>query len=190
LRVYHDWEFLEDGVTNTVKPISVGMVTEDGDELYYEFVDAPWNDILKHSWLPHNVLPALHKGWNTAIVTGEGNRVMASTLYIRTKVHDFLAKASIKGPLSLWGWYSSYDHVCLGQLFGSMVDLPSIVPMWTNDIRQEAHRLGEVRIPDMRRGSEKPHNALDDARAEARMHQWLMAYENGLNAEIRYNNTF
>lgn len=172
MRVYHDWEFLETG--NSVYPISVGMVTDDGDAMYYEFINAPWTEIYKHEWLKANVIPALLPGHNTAIVTGEGNGVVKSTLSIRLKVYDFLKQAYDRdnGKLELWGWYSAYDHVCLGQLFGAMVNLSDFVPMYTNDMKQEADRLG-VRIPDMRRPNETVHNALDDARAEKRMGDWL-----------------
>lgn len=184
MKIWHDWEFLEEG--NSIYPISVGMVREDGAELYYEFLQAPWESIYKHSWLKDNVLPVLHKGWNTAIVTGEGNSVMASTLYIRGKVREFLHEASQISPIELWGWYSSYDHVCLAKLFGRMVDMPNFIPMWTNDMKQEVMRLGNPSIPGMRRGSEKAHNALDDARAESRMHLWITGYKNAQEAGRRY----
>lgn len=183
MRVYMDWEFLEEG--NSVYPISVGMVCEDGAELYYEFLQAPWEKIYNHNWLKENVLPALHKKYSIAVATGEGNQVMASTLYIRGKVREFLYEASQDSPIELWGWYSAYDHVCLAQLFGRMVDLPGFVPMWTNDLKQEVMRLGNPRVPSMREPSEKPHNALDDARAELRMHQWIEGYNSARDARAR-----
>lgn len=176
MKVFHDWEFLEEG--NSIHPISVGMVREDGQELYYEFIQAPWDRIYNHSWLTENVLPNLHDGYRSAIITGESDNVMMSTLRIRGHVREFLYEASLDGPLSLWGWYSSYDHVCLAQLFGRMIDLPNYIPMWTNDLKQEVMRVGNPTIPDMRKPAEKPHNALDDARAELRMHQWLTEYKN------------
>jgi 3'-5' exoribonuclease-like protein len=174
LKVYHDWEFLEAG--NSVHPLSVGMVTEDGDELYYEFIDAPWDRVYKHQWLMANVMPEFSKGHNTALVIGRSNDIVKSTLAIRLRIYDFLAAAANKSPLELWGWYSSYDHVCLGQLFGSMIKLPSFVPMYTNDIKQEADRLN-VKIPDLRSSNEPVHHALADARVESKMHKWLMNYE-------------
>ena len=59
MRLYHDWEFLELGAGHPIQPISVGMVSEAGDELYYEFFDAPWTDVYKHEWLKENVVPHL-----------------------------------------------------------------------------------------------------------------------------------
>lgn len=179
MRVYHDWEFLE--TDNSIYPISVGMVAENGSELYYEFAQAPWTLIHNHAWLRHNVIPALSPGFNTAIVTGECNSIVRSTMSIRIRVHDFLEEVYYQsnGPIELWGWYSSYDHVCLSQLFGAMVNLPSFVPMWTNDLKQEVMRLGNPTIPNMREPEEVAHNALDDARSEKRMGEWLQGYAQG-----------
>ncbi len=42
-----------------------------------------------------------------------------------------------------------------------MIDLPKGVPMWTNDLRQEVHRLGNPELPEQPSGL---HNALEDAR--------------------------
>lgn len=178
-----DWEFLEE--SNSVYPISVGMVREDGKSVYYEFIDAPWGKILKHQWLVANVIPKLSSGHNAAIVSGEGNATVKSTLAIRMKVYDFLKQTfDDSGSLELWGWYSAYDHVCLSQLFGAMVNLPEFVPMWTNDVRQEVERLGNPRIPDFRDPDELVHNALDDAKVEMRMHNWLMEFEVARNFRL------
>lgn len=184
MKVYHDWEFLEEG--NSIYPISVGMVREDGKKLYHEFIQAPWEKIYKHEWLKANVVPNLDKASNVALVTGEGNAIMTGNLRIRGKVREFLYEASQISPIELWGWYSSYDHVCLAQLFGRMVDLPDFIPLWTNDLKQEVNRLGNPKIPNMHRPAEKPHNALDDARVELRMHRWIIGYENSLKAQERY----
>lgn len=172
MRVYHDWEFLETG--NSVYPISVGMVREDGKFLYRVFSNAPWDMISQHEWLPANVIPKL---------APDKDNYFPSHI-IKDDVRKFLSEAHFDGggKLELWGWYSGYDHVCLGQLFGAMVNLPNFVPMWTNDIRQEVHRLGNPQIPDLREPHELAHNALDDAIAELRMHNWLTNYEAGLTA--------
>lgn len=166
MKIWHDWEFLEKG--NSVYPISVGMVTDDGHELYYEFSEAPWGMIRDHEWLMENVVPNLAS-------------YSFTTSYIQERVYEFLKKAMFrdsKNYLELWGWYSSYDHVCLGQLFGAMVNLPAFVPMYTKDLKQEADRL-DVRIPDLRQPGEIEHNALHDARVERRMGEWLIGYESG-----------
>jgi hypothetical protein len=174
MRIYHDWEFLEDG--STIKPISVGMIREDGKELYYEFANAPWTDIMKHEWLKENVVPHL-KGGTAHMVNGVGNNIVKSRLAIMSKVYDFLLdahKSDKTRPVEFWGWYSSYDHVCLAQLFGRMIDLPDFVPMWTNDLRQEFYRLGD---PDYPRQEQGLHNALEDAKFLKAKHEWLLKLE-------------
>lgn len=175
VRLYHDWEFLETG--NSVYPISVGMIREDGTSLYRVFRDAPWDAIRNHDWLTANVVPKLCR---------DDYNYMSSQA-IKDDVREFLSRAHFdgKGKLELWGWYSAYDHVCLGQLFGRMVDLPDWCPMWTNDIRQEVHRLGNPSMPDFREPEELVHNALDDAVAELRMHEWLIKYEGRIHGNVR-----
>lgn len=175
MKIWHDWEFLEDGIT--VQPISVGMVREDGAELYYEFINAPLTDVLQRAWLKENVVPHLSAGWQSAMLIQESNAVVKSKLAIRNKVYDFLLeawKADRENGIELWGWYSAYDHLCLAQLFGRMIDLPDWCPMWTNDVRQEFHRLGNPSYP---RQTEGLHNALADAKFLKTKHEWLMNLE-------------
>lgn len=173
MRVYHDWEFLEDG--STIKPISVGMVREDGAELYMEFANAPWTDVFNHAWLKENVVPHLTCTKDGSLAAGFGTQTFKGTLGIRGKVYDFLKDAAKGTPLELWGWYSSYDHVCLAQLFGKMIDLPGFCPMYTNDLRQEFYRLGDPKGYPVQ--TEQNHNALADAKHIKLNHEWLMAYE-------------
>lgn len=61
MRVFYDWEFLEDG--ETIDPISIGMVAEDGREYYAVFESIQsihtYNKILEHKWVMDNVIPHL-----------------------------------------------------------------------------------------------------------------------------------
>lgn len=185
MKVTHDWEFLEHG--NSVHPLSVGMVREDGAELYYEFIQAPWDRVYKHEWLRENVVPKLNCTTDGSLVIGQSNDIVKPTLSIRSKVYDFLKEAAEDSPLELWGWYSAYDHVCLGQLFGAMVSLPEFVPMWTNDIRQESYRLEDIRIPNFYEPGELEHHALDDAKVEMRMLKWIQNYDPDKKVRIANN---
>lgn len=159
MRLYHDWEFLENG--ETIKPISVGMVREDGEELYYEFQNAPWSEIFDNTWLRANVVPGL----------SFSEKTLAHPLEIRDLVENFLFRAhKVDKKLELWGWYSAYDHVCLAQLFGKMINLPNWCPMYTHDLKQEFDRLGN---PEYKRQTEGLHNALEDAKFLRSKHLWL-----------------
>ncbi|MCM8548929.1 3'-5' exoribonuclease [Streptomyces sp. STCH 565 A] len=176
MRIFYDTEFLEDG--HRIVLISIGMVAEDGRELYAVNEDIsqdPVNDaICRHQWLMENVVPHLplatggsSKGHGRLSMSSayrgffnldmNSNAVMPRRM-IRNAVRDFIL--ATPDP-QLWAWYGAYDHVALAQLFGRMVSLPDGVPMWTNDLKQEAARLGNPPLPDQADGV---HNALADAR--------------------------
>lgn len=85
---------------------------------------------------------------------------------IRRLVSDFLLESHPEGPdlhrdnIKMWAWYGAYDHVRLAQCWGPMIDLPPHVPMLTHDLKSEALRLGNPKLP-AQQGTE--HNALADA---------------------------
>lgn len=171
----YDLEFLEDG--RTIELISIGMVSDDGREYYAVNRDMPVRKIRKHKWLMENVVPSLPKGHGD-----QRNHVPKSWLFdyadqvvkqrecIADEVMDFIRSA---GPdVQLWADYGAYDHVCLAQLWGRMIDLPDCVPMFTNDIQQERARLGLTwdELPKQETGE---HNALADARHNQLVRRWL-----------------
>ena len=162
MKIYMDWEFLEDGVT--IEPISVALVREDGREYYAVNADMPLARIMQHDWLRANVVPSLPiirpdgiKPFKKAFLD-HSNPELKDRGHIRDEVRRFIVGTP---DAELWGWYSAYDHVCLAQLFGRMIDLPAGIPMWTNDLKQEHLRLGEPQLPEQESGV---HNALADAR--------------------------
>jgi hypothetical protein len=178
----YDLEFLEDG--HTIELISIGMVCDDGREYYAVSSDMPVERILNHQWLKANVWPHLPlRGYKpppqiNALQQSDGALDMTDTRVkpkwvIANEVRDFLQ--TIPG-LELWANYGAYDHVALAQLWGPMIALPPSVPMFTNDIQQEARRLG---IPwdvlPKQDGAE--HNALADARHNQTVRRWLAEQE-------------
>lgn len=183
MKVWYDTEFLEDG--KTIELISIGMVAEDGRELYAvaeEIESDPlYTRIGRHPWLMQNVVPHLPLRTKDPItqpaaqyagrfyLDSGDNRIMPRRM-IRNAVRGFLLEPL--GDLELWAWYGAYDHVVLAQLFGRMIDRPSGIPMWTNDLRQEVHRLGNPQMPEQPSGL---HNALEDARHLRVMHEHLAA---------------
>jgi hypothetical protein len=155
MRIHYDVEFLEDG--RSIDLISIGMVADDGRELYAvnEDIDVGTQfheRILKHPWLMANVVPhlpllerrdgwppyELAKGQQKArfALDGRSNTVQPMRM-IRNQVRDFVLEAA--SP-ELWAWYGAYDHVALCQIFGRMIDLPKGFPWWTNDLKQELVR--------------------------------------------------
>lgn len=142
-RYWFDTEFIEDG--ERILPLSLGMVCEDGRELYVEFHT---NRSLANDWVKEHVIPHLGPEHH-AIGFAEGSRL------IRTFVEY------AEHPPEFWGYYCDYDWVLLCQLYGRMVDLPAHWPMFCLDVKQEAYMLGDVELPPQE-GVE--HHALADAR--------------------------
>lgn len=177
----YDLEFLEDG--RTIELISIGMVCDDGREYYAVNSEMPVKRIRKHDWLMANVVPHLPHG--------QGDRrnhlprrwlidyfdpVVKSRKTIANEVAAFIQAtgdpAAGANDVELWANYGAYDHVCLAQLWGPMIDLAPGVPMFTNDIQQEARRLGIAwnELPKQESGE---HNALADARHNQTVRRWL-----------------
>jgi hypothetical protein len=176
MKIFHDWEFLELGPEDPVRPLSVGMVREDGAELYLVVKDLPTvRDVLvHHPWLCENVLPMLPVNLNghypsydqdhPDIVHVKERALCAAIIrqfVLGTGSYPY-ADGYDGSAVELWGWYSAYDHVCLAQMFGKMVDLPHGFPMYTHDLKQECDRLGMHDLPRMPGARE--HHPLDDAR--------------------------
>ncbi|MFG2900952.1 hypothetical protein ACGFZH_28185 [Streptomyces zaomyceticus] len=163
MRIYYDTEFIENG--RTIDLISIGMVAEDGRELYAVNREMPVRRIRRHDWLMKHVVPSLPHGHGDrrnhlpkAWLFDYGDPVVKRRAVIAAQVRRFIQDTP---DPQLWAWYGAYDHVALAQLFGPMIDLPTGVPMWTNDLRQECERLGNPRLPEQPAGV---HNALADAR--------------------------
>jgi hypothetical protein len=136
--------------------------------------EAPWKRIAAHPWLPKNVvahLPRLHgdERLHRWILSRSGRRHnpcmldfahphMMSRARIVDGVTDFILRA---GPhIELWAYFGAYDHVVLAQLFGTMMDLPHGVPMFTHELMQEWIRAGQPADPP----HTDEHNALADAK--------------------------
>lgn len=171
----YDLEFLEDG--RTIELISIGMVCDDGREYYAVNRDMPVRRIRKHEWLMANVVPHLPKGHGDQrihmpkrwLFHYADHRVKPHGR-IANEVADFIRAA---GPdVELWANYGAYDHVCLAQLWGRMIDLPEGVPMFTRDIQQERARLG-LAWNDLPQQETGEHNALADARHNQTVRRWL-----------------
>lgn len=173
--IWYDTEFLEDG--KTIELISIGMVREiDAAELYLVNADMPVRRIRKSSWLMANVVPHLPKAygdWRNHMPKRWLFNYWDPCVKRRSEIADLVRDFILADPdPDLWAWYGAYDHVVLCQLWGAMVDLPTGIPMWTNDVQQEWHRQGDPEvIPDQDPGG--LHNALADARHCRALHEAL-----------------
>jgi hypothetical protein len=194
MRYFYDQEFLENGMT--IELISIGIVAEDGREYYAvnEMVNAGelHASIRRHDWLMGNVVPHLPLArdgvWAHTPPTNSpkefsldlGSIKVKSLRQIRNEVREFTSACGedASNPAELWGYFSAYDHVALMQLWGSMINRPKHLPMYTRDVRQEADRLGIAASLPKHPGGE--HNALADARWHQLMWDFVTDYEQGL----------
>jgi hypothetical protein len=166
MKYFYDTEFVEDGVT--IDLVSIGIVAEDGREYYAVSSEFNLEKFRARPWMMENVWPSLPV---TAYGTSTGKSDQAfnyghpsvrSRETISREVYRFLMDDPHGTLPELWAWYGAYDHVALCQLYGKMIDLPAGIPMWTNDLRQEVHRLDCMdTLPEQAAGK---HNALEDAR--------------------------
>ena len=141
MRIWFDTEFIEDG--KTIDLISIGLVREDGLEVYLENAEC---DLSKASdWVKGNVIPHLEYG---------------AFSYNLRMLRDMVAAFVGEKP-EFWGYYADYDWVVLCQLFGTMMDLPKGWPMYCRDIKQLCDSLGNPKLPEQGKGE---HHALADAR--------------------------
>jgi hypothetical protein len=90
---------------------------------------------------------------------------------IRRLVADFLlAKVTPTNAAQIWCYYGSYDMVALAQLFGRMIDLPKGIPMYCMDLKQLSVEVGS---PEHPKQINQEHDALDDARWNKQLFEFL-----------------
>lgn len=172
---FYDTEFIEDG--KTVELISIGIVAEDGREYYAVDRGAPWKRIADHQWLRENVaryLPRIHGDRRLQVSYRKNplaldfdSPLMKTRAQIASDVLQFIQPQHGKNT-ELWAYFGAYDHVVLCQLFGTMMDLPEGMPMFTHDLMQLWETAGRPEKPEQ---SECAHNALHDARWNAALYK-------------------
>lgn len=172
--LYHfDTEFIEDGTT--IDLISLGIVCEDGRELYLLNWDCDHSKA--NDWVKENVLktlPERHRGNLVASAGGVFGRYV-SHCRIAMEVKKFCNPETHGNP-EFWAYYADYDWVVFCQLFGTMMDLPDGFPMYCRDIKQLCDSLGNPALPKQGDGE---HNALEDARWNKQAYEYLMSLRGG-----------
>lgn len=144
MRYFYDCEFIEDGTT--IDLISIAIVAEDGREMYA--VSTEFDPHKARTWVKNNVLPKL---------PSPNSPLWKSRAQIRHDIYEFL---SVDQPVELWAWVGAYDHVALCQLWGSMTELPLLIPRFTHELKQLWEQAGKPLLPE----ASDAHDALGDAR--------------------------
>lgn len=164
MKYFIDTEFEEIGGHTPITLISIGIVAEDGRELYLE------NDEVVTSrlgeWLQKHVVPHLRGGpyrKNTFEIAEEIKAFIPPKLSDEDKTYC---------PPEFWGYFADYDWVVFCQLFGRMIDLPRGYPQFCYDLMQLSRHLGVPRHTfPKQEGFE--HNALEDARWNKQLYDFL-----------------
>lgn len=167
MKYWYDTEFYEDG--ERIHLISIGIVAEDGRELYMENANFDWDIVPAGHWLWDNVYPHLQ-----GITASYTRKEMAN------QVIQFITYYGSEFNNELWGYYSAYDHVVLAQLFGRMVDMPEGVPWFTQDIRQIKQMLKEEGWEyEFPKQTSTEHHALEDAKWTKYAYTDIMRFARG-----------
>lgn len=153
MRYFLDTEFFEDG--KTIDLISIGIVAEDGRELYMESVEYDHARASADPWMAANVLP----------------HIQGLHPHTRQGMRDHLLQFIGDERPEFWAYYADYDWVALCQLFGRMIDLPAGWPKYCRDIKQLAVSLGDPQLPAQ--APDKEHSAIGDARWNKRAWEFL-----------------
>lgn len=141
MRVFFDTEFIEDG--KTIDLISIGLVREDGEELY--LISSEYDPSKANQWVLDNVL---------RYIPGNAER------YPKRHIADVIENWLWDIEPEFWAYYADYDWVVFCQMFGRMIDLPKGWPMYCRDLKQLADDY-DLRLPEQKTGE---HHALADAR--------------------------
>lgn len=161
MKYFIDTEFIESGPSKPIQLISIGIVCEDGREMYA--ISEEFNADNASPWVRDNVLAQLEP-WARR----------DSLDVIGFKIRDFVDPDWPENPANMspgerdrlrtpefWGYYADYDWVVFCQIFGTMMDLPKGFPMYCRDIKQLCEERGNPKLPEQCKGE---HNALADAR--------------------------
>jgi hypothetical protein len=168
MKYFYDCEFIEDG--KTIDLISIGIVAEDGRELYLQNAEAKLSKA--SDWVVDNVFPSLRGLTGTREHPVLRLSEWDTRHQIAEKLRGFIPATTLP---EFWGYYSAYDHVALCQLFGTMMDLPRGWPMYTRDLRQWADSHGITEDLDTTIPAEGEHHALADARWNKKAWEYLQS---------------
>lgn len=159
MKVFFDTEFT--GLGSDPRLLSIGMVAEDGSELYFEFSDG-WTEDKCSSWVRVNVLPMLGK---------------ADQLSRSVGAERIVTWLSGLGALPILMGDSDWDTELLRQLLDEYKADPTgyCLELLKFKDREQAGLFESARKRYFASESVKPHHALTDAKA------FRVAYEVAFN---------
>jgi hypothetical protein len=155
-KFFYDTEFIE--YPGCIDLISIGIVDENGRSFYA--ISNEFDESKASDWVKDNVISKLPP---------KSLSFWMPRCEIRDAVIDFILPTK-DHPIELWAYYADYDHVALCWLFGTMMDLPEGMPMYTKDVKQLCDSLGNPKLPEI---GKDEHDALFDACWTKRAYEYL-----------------
>jgi len=161
MKFFFDTEFLEtSGQGNyNLQIISIGIVAEDGRELYLENAGFDWGQKMD-SWLLENIKPHL---------LGEGHDSWVSLAEMAQKILELVGQEP-----EFWAYAAASDWLALISLFGRVVDRPEGWPIFCRELKWFLMERGYSK-EDMPVQEGQEHLAIADARWNLAAYQSLQA---------------
>lgn len=189
MNYFLDTEFYEDG--ERIHLISIGIVREDGRELYIENSSFDWDIVPADEtgdWLRENVKWHLQyytkpedKGTH-AIFNQNRNRFAA--LAPKETIGKYIERFVEGIKPQFYAYFADYDWVVLCQLYGRMMHLPKGFPFFCMDLKQMMEERGlsghwkRTTCPD----PVGEHNALVDARWNKQLYETIKIHDRTVKA--------
>lgn len=194
---FHEYEIKDDLYHQrrpTIDLISIGIVAEDGRELYRVNTDFSINPACANEWLLANVIQPLcfeldpevewRFGHNANLVYEIITQNSTKSELVKSNYNikqDIIAFVGNDPDPQFYAYYADYDWVVFCWLFGRMIDLPPNFPMYCRDLKQMLDEYCDgvgVSIDTLKalKGwptQENEHNALDDARWNQKLWAFL-----------------
>ncbi len=160
MNYFFDTEFLETAGQGKarVQLISIGIVAEDGRELYLENSEFDWEQEMPDQWLKENVQVHLQ---------GTDHECFMTPDKMADKIKEFVGADD---DVIWWAYVASYDFVGLTSLFGRLIDRPKGWPIWCRDLKQLIADKG-VNKADLPIQEGVAHNAVEDAKWNLAVYQ-------------------
>lgn len=177
---------------DTIELISIGIVTEDGRELYMVNKEFDVEAACDNEWLNKNVMQPLYNSFGISSRCPYDPDSMYEWIQNNghTKKEIALAIANLvkfDNKAEFWAYYNSYDWVVVNSLFkyaftpkdgvtGMSYVSPKGMPWFCHDLQQEFSRLN-IKRKDIPVKNKSKHSALEDARWNKAAHEWLIKHQ-------------
>lgn len=195
MKYFIDTEFIEgfhkplfEKKRHFIDLISIGIVCEDGRELYR--ISNEFDSRLADRWVKDNVISKLEPNYmnyksNKEIVIDIKEFMGYKPEWTDYGSDEFTNDKNIE----IYAYYADYDWVLFCSLFGRMIDLPHGMPMYCRDLKQtldekirewapnadysnnEIYRV--FKHTDGYPEEKNEHNALDDAKWNFQLYKFL-----------------